>query len=351
MISSDDQEQTVTDGSTAIQAGGNVTITSGFSYAEVRDIALDVYRANFYTLVGAAKETAEVRAQQITDEFLTKLQVEHPAGFAKGDDPDFQYALFTVQREYARHGDREIGDLLVDLLVDRSKQEQRDILQLVLTESLGIAPKLTSNQLSALSVIFLFKYTQNTSIGNHELLGVYLDKFVERFSSSLVKNRACYQHLEFTGCGAIGLGSRSLESILGTTYQGQFMWGFDSSELAAKGVSCGADANLFMTSLNDPTKLQVRANSKEVLTQLLERHGVSVEDRTKITELFDVGKMSDVEIREKCIAIRPYMATVFDTWSDSPMEHFTLTSVGIAIGHANIKRVVGDFSNLSIWIN
>jgi hypothetical protein len=27
------------------------------------------------------------------------------------------------------------------------------------------------------------------------------------------------------------------------------------------------------------------------------------------------------------------------------------SSVGIAIGHANIKRLVGEFANLSIWIN
>ncbi len=32
-------------------------------------------------------------------------------------------------------------------------------------------------------------------------------------------------------------------------------------------------------------------------------------------------------------------------------KSFTLTSVGIAIGHANIKRPVSKFSNLSIWIN
>jgi hypothetical protein len=28
-----------------------------------------------------------------------------------------------------------------------------------------------------------------------------------------------------------------------------------------------------------------------------------------------------------------------------------LTSVGISIGHANIKRLVGEFAKLSIWIN
>src|SRR6185436_5811113 len=128
-----DQEQQVTQGSTAIQVAGNLTVTkTGLTYAEVRDVALDVFRSNFYHLSAVAKETAETRAGEITEQFLLKLQKEFPAGLEKSKDPDFQYALFTVQKEYARNGDKDLGELLVDLLVDRSKQEQRDILQIVL---------------------------------------------------------------------------------------------------------------------------------------------------------------------------------------------------------------------------
>jgi hypothetical protein len=157
---SKDQAQNVSSGSTAIQAGGNVTIVeTGLTYADVRNIALDIFRTNFYKLAGVAKETAKVRAEEITEAFLSKLQNEHPAGLQKSNDPDFQYALFTVQKEYARNGDKDLGDLLVDLLVDRSKHEQRDILQIVLNESLKTAPKLTENQLAVLSLIFLFKYS------------------------------------------------------------------------------------------------------------------------------------------------------------------------------------------------
>ncbi len=61
--------------------------------------------------------------------------------------------------------------------------------------------------------------------------------------------------------------------------------------------------------------------------------------------------MTDAEIRDKCIEIRPYMRDLFTSWEKSPMQSFTLTSVGIAIAHANIKRLVGEFANLSIWIN
>lgn len=349
---SKDQEQNVAEGSTAIQAGGNVTITkTGLTYAEVRDVALDVFRANFYELAGVAKETAKVRAEEITEGFLSKLQKEYPAGLEKSHDPDFQYALFTVQKEYARNGDKDLGDLLVDLLVDRSKQEQRDILQIVLNESLSTAPKLTDSQLAVLAIIFLFKYTQNFGIGNHEMLGDYLDKHVAPFSSKIVKNMACYQHLEFSGCGAIGLGEHSLESIFGSTYQGQFLKGFDAKEVAERGVSIGLDQRFFIPCLNDPSKVQVRANSKELLDKAFEAHAIKPEDRSKITSLFDAGKMNDAEIKNKCIAIRSYMADLFETWSGSSMKNFTLTSVGIAIGHANIKRLVGEFADLSIWIN
>lgn len=349
---SKDQDQNVAQGGTAIQAGGNVTITkTGLTYADVRNVALDVFRANFYELAGVAKETARTRAEEITEEFLSKLQKEYPAGLDKSNDPDFQYALFTVQKEYARNGAKDLGDLLVDLLVDRSKQEQRDILQIVLNESLNTAPKLTDNQLAVLAVIFLFKYTQNYGIGNHDTLGGYLDKHVAPFASKIVKNMACYQHLEFSGCGAVGLGTHSLESILGTVYQGLFLKGFEEKEFAERAVSIGLDSRFFMRCLNDESKIQVRATSKEMLEKAFEMHSIGVEDRAKIIALFDLGKMNETEIRNKCIEVRSYMSGLFDTWSNSAMKNFTLTSVGIAIGHANVKRLVGEFANLSVWIN
>lgn len=347
-----DQNQDVGDRGTAIQAGGSVTVVNiGVTSSEARQIALDVAKATFHELTGAAKELASARAEEITDQVIKKLEKDFPAGIQKAKDPGFQYALFTVQKEYASNGDKDLGDLLVDLLVDRSKQDQRDILQIVLNESIATAPKLTDTHLAALAVIFLFKYTQNFGIHNHEALGDYLDKHLLPFVPKLSKNHTGYQHLQFSGCGSIGLMQNSLEGILGTVYQGQFLKGFDQSEISNQAISVGADSRLFIPCLNDETKLQVNANSKEHLEKDLDAQGVSSEDQSKILGLFDLGKMSDPEIKEKLIAIRPYMAEVIEIWTNSPMQTFTLTSVGMAIGHANIKRLIGEFSSLEIWIN
>jgi hypothetical protein len=347
-----DQDQNVAKESIAIQAGGNVSIiTTGLTYAEVRDVALGVFRENFYKLAGIAQDTAEIRAREITENFLVKLQKEFPPGLEKSNDPDFQYALFTVQREYARNGDKDLGALLVDLLVDRSKQGQRDILQIVLNESLNTAPKLTENQLAALSIIFLFKYTQSLGVANHQMLGEYLDKYVAPFASKVVSNSACYQHLQFSGCGSIDLRQSLLENILGLTYQGLFLKGFDANEVTDLGVSIGLDPRFFIPCFNAPSKVQVCAINKENLSKAFDEFAIVPEDREKITALFDVGKMDNAEVKNTCVGIRPYMAGLFETWSGSSMKNFTLTSVGIAIGHANIKRFTGEFTNLSVWIN
>jgi hypothetical protein len=346
-----EQEQKVGDRSIGVQAGGDVNIVNiGVTAAEARAIALDVAKATIYELTGTAKELASVRVEEITTRVIEKLACEFPQGLQKAKDPDFQYALFTVQKEYARTGDKNLGDLLVDLLVDRSKHDKRDILQIVLNESLVTAPKLTESQLAALAMIFLFKYTQNHGLGTHPLLGEYFDKFVLPFVKNLSKSQAGYQHLVFAGCGSILVG-KPLEEILGKTYQGLFFNGFDMSEIENREITLGLDLRFFIPCLNNQSKLQVKSLNTDGLEKYLEAQGVSQEDKRQIMRLFDTEKMSASEIKEKVIAIRPYMEQLIDVWNDSSMKLFNLTSVGMAIGHANIKRYAGEFANLAIWIN
>ena len=67
--------------------------------------------------------------------------------------------------------------------------------------------------------------------------------------------------------------------------------------------------------------------------------------------LYQQYKMNEQEIKLKCISLRNYMSNIFDVWDNSSMKNTTLTSVGITIGHGNLKRLIGEFADLSIWIN
>ena len=345
-----DQTQRAGDNSTNIQAG-SIVVHQGTSVADVRQLALDVFRANFFELAGDAKNIARQRAEEVTEAFLKQLQQQHADGLKQAEDPDFQHALFTVQKEYARCGDKDLGDLLVDLLVDRTKHESRSILQIVLNESLSVAPKLTSDQVAALSMIFLFKYTIHQGIRNHEMLWALLDQHVAPFADLVSDKVSCYQHLEYSGCGTVGLGTVDLPEVFKRQYGALFSKGFDSAQLGGKQLSIPATHPIFMTCINDNTRRQVNGINEKVIRSECERLGLSDDDRDKLVGLHNETLMSADDIKKRIIDWRPYMRRVFETWAGSSMCRFTLTSVGIAIGHANIKKNVGEFTDLAIWIN
>jgi hypothetical protein len=132
------QRQTGGDSSTNYQVAGNLHV--GLSYSDAKDIAEDVFRKNYIQLATEAAEIAEERARVITERFLSKLQSESPESLQNARTPDLQRALFRVQEEFATTGDEKLGDLLVDMLIDRSKQSGGTLRQVVLNEALKTAP-------------------------------------------------------------------------------------------------------------------------------------------------------------------------------------------------------------------
>ena len=342
------------DYSTNVQTD-TVHITYGISYAEARDIALDVFKANFLTLSKDAAIVAQTRAEEITTAFLAKLQAENSPGLENARDPDFQYALYTVQKEYARTGDKELGDLLVDLLVDRSKYDTRSLLQIVLNESLSVAPKLTEDQLAALSIVFLIKHTIHNNINSLEGLSTYLDNFILPFIMGLSKSDSCYQHLEYAGCGSInrptvrvtGVG---LETYFRNQYSEIFSKGFEQEALRNRQINLAFDNEIFIECLQNPEKKQIDAMNEETLQIRAKELNINEQEIAKLIELNNSCLMSPAEVRQYLHDLRPYMQTVCDVWMQSYMRNFSLTSVGIAIAHANVKRKLGEFTNLAIWI-
>jgi hypothetical protein len=345
------QSQDVGAGGAAIQAGGNVTvITGGLSYSDIRAVALEVFQTNFQKLALDAATVARGRAEEITDKFLTQLQQESPRSLHQANDPAFQSALLDVQREYAKCGDRELGALLVDLLVQRSKQDQRNLIQLVLNESLVTAPKITEDQLCALTVAFLVRHVQG-KLRNLAELGKYLDRYFMPFAGRLPKGSASYQHLEFAGCGAVGVMTVEMESAFQEKFRGLFQKGFDPQKLNEIGLSLRLPERFIVKCLHDPTKLQVNALNGDVLKDLLDANQVSPAERSLLKLLFAEGSMDPGEVLAKCIELRPYMQLIFNAWKLSPLPQLTLTSVGIAIAHANLRRITAFDADLSLWIN
>jgi len=143
----------------------------------------------------------------------------------------------------------------------------------------------------------------------------------------------------------------TLEDVLFHTYGGLFMVGFDQSQITTIDIPESTSNELFMPCINNSQKMQVRMKNLEILKDFLAGKGLPTHIQSQITSLYENHRLSNEEIQKKCIEVRPYMSEMFDAWNNSSMKSFSMTSVGIAIGHANIKRHVGQFADLSIWIN
>ena len=213
-LMTDNQSQKSGNDSTNLQAHDITINNTGITYEDARKIALDVSKGVLFELSENAKTSARNRVDEITDDFLRKLHAGYQKGLEKASDPGFQYALFTVQKEYARTGDKDLGSLLVDLLVDYTRHDQRNIVQIVLNESLNVAPKLTSEQIAILSVIFAIRYTQKNGPLSNDLLGQHWDETVRPFVDLITPKQTAYLHLEFTGCGTASVANSDIKLTL-----------------------------------------------------------------------------------------------------------------------------------------
>jgi hypothetical protein len=278
------------------------------------------------------------------------LNARKPEAIESFREPAMQNALFTVQKQYAISGDEELGDLLVDILVDRAGEQKRNMLQIVLDEALSVAPKLTIEQLDTITLSFLLSRTQRCDTGTYHGLIEHLAKRITPFIENLTNGDACYSHIEYLGCGHIRAGNfGALENIFRRAYKGCFSNGFLKETVENELVDFSKFEKMLIPCFHDNNMLQFNFLDDEVLEGHKEK-GLSEDEMGKLRHLFERTTMSQNDIKNLIIRDIPSMSKVFDSWDSSSLKNLELTGVGIAIAHANYRRKTGDTMDLSIWI-
>ena len=120
-----------------------------------------------------------------------------------------------------------------------------------------------------------------------------------------------------------------------------------------QGILVSEKSPIFNQCHYDSRMLQIDALNESYLRDKALQLRINEQEINKLVNLRNTVLIKDNEIRAKLIKLRPYMSKIFDVWMNSLMSHLHLTSVGTAIGHANIKRQIGEVASvdLSLWIN
>lgn len=352
MINDKNNNQNSGDDSTNYQAK-SITINHGISYSDAKEIALDVYKSNFIQLSKEAAIIATERAEELTDNFLKKLQEENAAALSNMQLPSMQAALFEAQKQYAKTGDSNLEELLVDILVERAGLAERSIQQIVLDEALNIASKLTQEQIDALTINFIITKTSNNSVTNIEKLTNHLITDICPFINESYSNDSLYDHLAYAGCVTLMETSvfKSIPTLLLDSYSGLFIKGFAIEEFeSTPNIKQEITNQLLMRCFHDINKYQFNTLNDFVLQEKCNQLGLTSNEATAVINFNKSTLMNETEAKNFLMDISPKLTQLLDCWGKERISKISLTTVGIAIAQANFRRKTNQKLNLSIWV-
>jgi hypothetical protein len=352
MFEKNKQEQTGGNNSTNIQAG--TVIVNGITYEQAHQIALDVFRSNALVLAGEAKDIASARAEQITERFLKELAEKNPAALQSASDPDFQHSVFEAQKAFARSGDENLEDILVNLLSNRAAEPNRNLKQVVLNEAITVSSKLTSSQINTITLLFRVRHTVRQGLLTIQNLSELITSEILPFFEGMPEGEPTYRYLAFTGVATIEMNQINFVQMLKQEYQGVCSNGIDEATMN-QFVTEEPRLNGFFIKLSEsePIKFHLLISTPTQLETLLKNKGITSDEFiSRVKNLLVSNPMSDEEIKSQLVAFNPKIQELIDIWDKSSAKQTVLTPVGMAIGHANATKH-GTLRNapLEIWVN
>lgn len=197
------QDQIADSGSTAIQAGRDVNY-HGLSVTEVRELCTLFLKSNFPELREEAKRTAEEHVRAFASALETKL-VNEAASIVldKFKDPDVQAAINDAVQATARKGPAANPAILCSLIAERVAQNSNAYKDVVISEAVQAAPRLTSAQISLLSFIHFATSFNITNTPNVAALEYFGQKAIAFSSPGFSLSESQRRHLQYAGVASI----------------------------------------------------------------------------------------------------------------------------------------------------
>lgn len=340
-------EQESGDNSQNFQVAGNLIV--GVSASEARQIAIDVFKANFYDFSEKAAKIALERAEEITDNFIEQFYSKIPHLEEKLQEPSVQSTMFNTQKEYAKTGDKELKDQLLDLLIKRIDSEERSLKQIVLDEAITIIPKLTQDQINVLTLIFSAVNYNHRDILNIPSFVNFINNKILRFFPETELSFSFFTHLQFTGCCTIlpeGSSYKPFDEIIKNRLLALFSKGFTEEQLTAE---FGEEKNklrmMLMRCLQNPLLQQFNPLNEDVFKSKIQEHNLG-QLGDKALNFSNRYSMNAGELQEYLKRINPRMERFLTSWKEKDFKTIRPTSVGFAIAVLNYNRVTG--SNIPI---
>jgi hypothetical protein len=347
------KDQNVDGSSIAIQSDGDVSINSGLTAAQMTAI-MECVADQIPKYAAIARVIVDERLSDFKDRIVNKFEQDQTTNTYAFQDPDFQYLLQHSQHAYARSGEKNTSDLLIELIAERSKECASQRPSLILNRAVEVATQITQEEISALALIFLIRRVCYQSAKSPETLGASINHFVTPFLSEISIDQAPYLYLESLGCGKISMGQVGIVHALAEAYPEavaqlrslEELQTATSPEFARQLVDSGlirlvGGGHMIIREIND----------QDAFTAAVNQCGL---DNDKAAVAFNATQLQHPTSDQLAATLRPHSPSIdklIEIWDKSDLKHFELSSTGLAIGYTAVKNRTYLKANINIWIN
>ncbi len=328
------------------------TVNYGCSYTEVKDICTIVLenKLNDYKL-----DALNVVNQRIDDfsksvhSDMAVLGVDIEELKEKLSDPAIQFDFRKAELEFAKKGTEELKLMLSNILITKIKNGTNDLLDLVLSEAIDVAPKLLLKHIRTISLLFIITRTKWLDVYDLNIFINGLNSYIIPLLDNISDKRSDYLHLCYTGVAeTAAVIPFNILKCWRNNYAMAFSKGFDipnGSAIEAISKKCPTH---FMKCPNNPSKFQFCFSTKEDLNSELGKN-LNPSELKICSDLFDNSLMSEDEIKTLVINRVPKVEELFGLWEGN-ISRLSLTSVGIVLSIQYLKQITDLYYDYSIWI-
>lgn len=320
---------------------GDITYNSGVSYTDVREICKDVCAHEIQKNSQIALETSKKRLQEFSEECINRIDSEAKNHIELFKNPDIQYSLRNATIPYLRTGDKELKEDLINMFIDRLKENQRTTKQSVIDEAINIIPSLSQPSIALLSTITysnLIRYVYPTLEDEFNKLPnifIYLQNITNLEIEHLVQQR----------CATGGLSGITfnlpLESIFQKNYDLYFRKKMTIDDINSSFHTLPAQLNgmtYFWRDIENPSFIRHTYTGSEYLKNQMQEYGQQTYIELYENYLKENPCMSDDEIKNTLITKNHNWEYAFKAMDMVGTKAISLTPVGRYIGLSYLHR-------------
>lgn len=334
---------------------GQIHIHQGMNYDEVRTLCLDLVQRELALYKQQAIDESMRRFNQLMEKFLGQFSRIEESKRQRLQEPAIQNALNETFKEYVKSGKEELGEDLIDLMIERVEVEEHTTNQSIIDEVRQILPKLSSSTVSLISLLtfsqLIIPRATDIFIDMLHKLSPLVENIrdIHNIDVAYLEQIRCGQSLSFVGFG------KNFEQRMLSNYNLLFYYPISIDQFNSIMAKYGYNLedklyiSLALNSLMDTKgkRMQFKFNSyrEEFLVG---------EKKYKITEplgnlLKEMSALDEIEIRQFFLNINPNWAMVFDKFNRDDIKNFTLSPVGSYIGTRKLSKIFSQDIPLSVF--